>query len=158
MKAKVSRSVKEQIMKMSKLEFNRCMQDAAAEIARNAIQIRTGIVIHSLFVDNIYNILDVKRMFMGGRHCDAYQVEEGDTILFRDVTVDDLRRDISGVFIIADKNISKDVFPVYANYEALDNMLHIVTYNSCLYPATAIVGIAIATIKASPLFDMVLDR
>lgn len=154
MKAKISRSVRKQIMKMSKSEFNRCMQDAAAEFARNAVQIRKGIAIHSLFVDNVYNMLDVKRNVRG--QCDAYDVEMGDTILFRDITANDLRRDMSGVFIIADKNISKNVFPVYADYEALDGMLHIITLDSCLYPSSAIVGIALASVKVSPLYDMKL--
>lgn len=152
----ISRSVRERIRKMPKSEFNRCMQEAAAEFARNAVQIRKGVAIHTLFVDSIYNMLNVKRMFSYKR-CDAGMIELGDTILFREVTADDFRQEMSGVFIIADKNISRNVFPVYADYEALDGLLHIVNLDSPrVYPKDAIVGIALASVKVSPLFDMKL--
>lgn len=147
----VSRSVRERIRSLPKSEFNRLAQEAADEVIGTAIAARKCTDTFALRVDDLHNMGEL-RHDASFRYGDPGRVEVGDTLICRELADGELRHDFCGVFVIEDA--PGHPFPVFADWEALNRTLYVLG-TGIRYTEESIVGIALASVKVAPLFDMV---
>lgn len=141
--------------KLSKQDFNRLLHLFTVQTVQKAVEIRTGIELFRFEVERINNIEEYRTSFYNSN---SYNVDLGDTILYRKFTTDDLKREICGIFIVKKPFFSKSLEAIAGTYEPFTGHLHIYTNIATktikILEPDIIVGIALTCVKVAPLGDL----
>lgn len=141
--------------KLSKQDFNRLLHLFTVQSVQKAIEIRTGTELFRFEVERINNIEEHK---ISSYNSNSFNVDLGDTILYRKFTTDDLKREICGIFIIKAPFFPKSLEAIAGTYEPFTGHLHIYTNIATktikILEPDIIVGIALTCVKVAPLGDL----
>lgn len=142
------------LKELSKQDFNRLLHLFTVQSVQKAIEIRTGTELFRFEVERINNIEEHRISF----HSNSFNVDLGDTILYRKFTTDDLKREICGIFILKAPFSPKSLEAIAGTYEPFTGHLHIYTNIATdtieILEPDNIVGIAITSVKVAPLGDL----
>lgn len=143
------------LKELSKQDFNRLLHLFTVQSVQKAIEIRTGTELFRFEVERINNIEEYRTSFYKSN---SYNVDLGDTILYRKFTTDDLKREICGIFITKPPFSPKSLEAIAGTYEPFTGHLHIYTNIATktikIFEPDIIVGIALTCVKVAPLGDL----